>query len=393
MMTQLRPINAKRTLLFVTRSEAFGGAEKHLIQRLSRLGSECFRVTIVCTDTDPYTGRFNSGEDVTIVPPAGSPKSFWQWFLFFFRLHPDLLVFEHGSLYCFRWPQYLAARLAGVQKLYAIQHLKPAPVVSKPSGNSLRDRLRRMFGWRSRYVFPWKVMALLARKTICVSEAIRNSLIHDYDYPAKKVLTIPNGVDISEFVPSEIQRASIRKRLGVAPQEVMLVTTARLSQVKGVDVLLGAISVVICHGQTCKCVLVGDGPLRAQLQEQVQRLNLTSYVTFEGFQPDVKPYLQAADIFVLTSWQEGMSLAVLEAMACGLPCVVTDVGGNAEVVANGSEGFVVGPGEVSKIAHAISYLVEHGEDRQRMATQAREKVRRFFDLQLCLEATEKLLLG
>ena len=382
----------QKIILFVTMAEAYGGAEKHLMQLLARLRSRSFRLVVACTGTDPFSERLDRRDDVQIISPEKRPRTFWGWCRLFLKLKPRVLVFVHGSLFSFRWSQYLAARLAGVRKLYAIQQLMPPLVIARPVGSSLKVRLRRMFGWRARYAFPWKITGILASQTICVSEAVRRSLIQNYDYPAPKTLTIPNGVDLSEFGPSECQRAAVRKRLGLRPHDTMLVSTARLAPVKAIDVLIRAVADVIRRGQECTCVLVGDGPLREQIQDQVRALGLAKHVILEGFQPDVKPYLQAADVFVLSSRQEGMPLALVEAMACGLPCVVTDVGGNAEAISNGREGFVIEPGAVSKIADAILYLVQHAEERDKMAARAREKVRRLFDLQVCMQAIEKVIL-
>jgi glycosyltransferase involved in cell wall biosynthesis len=236
-------------------------------------------------------------------------------------------------------------------------------------------------------------MAMLGDKTICVSEAVRKSLIEHYDFPARNVVTILNGVDVSEFAPSESTRSAIRARLGLRADDFVMVATARLSKVKAPEILVRAFAEVIERGHPCKCILVGDGPLREQVQDQVRNLGLSEHAIFVGFQADVKPFLQAADLFVLTSWQEGMSLALLEALACALPCVVTNVGGNAEVISNSQDGFVVEPGEVSKIADAISYLVERPEERRRMAGQAREKAEQTFDIRVCLKAIEQEMFG
>src|SRR6201999_1600549 len=139
-----------------------------------------------------------------------------------------------------------------------------------------------------------------------------------------------NGVSVTKFAPSASNKQMLRAKLGISSDEFLLVCAARLSEVKRVDILLEAMSRVIRDGIRCKCVIVGDGPLRKELSKEADALGLAGHVLFEGFQHDVRPYLQASSAFILTSRIDGFPISILEALACGLPCIVTDVGGNAE---------------------------------------------------------------
>jgi glycosyltransferase involved in cell wall biosynthesis len=224
------------------------------------------------------------------------------------------------------------------------------------------------------------VSSFFESATICVSNAIRDSLIRDYRYPANKTMTIYNAVLLSEFDRPESDGPALRARLGLSSEEFLLVCPARLNAQKGIDVLLLAMAKLLRNGMRCKCIIVGDGPLREQLLEQAQALKLNGHVIFEGFQKDVRPYLQAADAFVLTSHAEGLPLAIVEAMACGLPCVVTNVGGNAEAVHHKVHGLVVPPGSVDHVTDAISYLVTHPQERAQMSRMARARAREAFDM-------------
>jgi glycosyltransferase involved in cell wall biosynthesis len=185
----------------------------------------------------------------------------------------------------------------------------------------------------------------------------------------------------------------MRAKLRIGAKEFVLVCTARLSEHKRLDLLLLAIARLVRDGVGCKCIIVGDGPLREELCEQALALGLSGHVLFEGFQRDVRPYLQAADAFVLSSATEGMPLSLLEAMACGLPCIVTDVGGTTEVVTDGVHGLVVPPGSADKIADAIAYLVRHPDERVQMSVMARERVRHEFDIETRMAELRDVILG
>jgi glycosyltransferase involved in cell wall biosynthesis len=228
---------------------------------------------------------------------------------------------------------------------------------------------------------------------MCVSNAIRDSLVADYRFPANKTITIHNGVSLSKFDRPESSRLAVRSRMGIGAEEFIFVCVARLSEQKAIDILLLAMARVLRDGVPCKCIIVGDGPLRKQLSEQALALGLSGHVFFEGFQEDVRPYLLAANAFVLTSHKEGLPLAILEAMACGLPCVVTDVGGNAEAITHRVQGLVVPPASVDEVANAISYLVTHPRECAEMSRMARKRVCEAFDVQERMAEIRRVILS
>jgi len=236
------------------------------------------------------------------------------------------------------------------------------------------------------------VLASFEDETICVSHAIRDALVWDYWFPANKTITIYNGVSLPEFERYEDKGLALRTKMGFGPQEFLLVCIARLSEPKRIDILLLAMARVLRDGVRCKCIIVGNGPLREKLSEQALALGLRGHVFFEGFREDVGPYLRAGTAFVLTSDREGLPLALLEAMASGLPSVVTNVGGNAEVVTHGVHGLVVRSGSVGEVADAISYLVTHPHERAEMSRMARARVRQEFDIEDRMAQIKRVIL-
>jgi glycosyltransferase involved in cell wall biosynthesis len=390
-----RPVQTQ-TILFITSCSAYGGTEKHLLELLSRLGESGVQIVILCVGKDPYTERLNgcSGMNIT-VRRENKLKSLRDWYQVFREIKPDVAVFVYGWIWCLPTIASVAARLAGIRRCFAIHQLiplpPPEPRVSRIK--SPRDVWRRVFGRRRRRILSARIPPNLCNKTICVSHAVRQALVRDYRFPSKKTVTIHNGASVSEFAPSGNGGAAIRTKLRLRADEFVLVSSARLSEEKGIDILLLAMSEVLRRGLSCKCIVVGDGHLKDKLAEQVRTLGLTQHVFMEGFQEDVKPYLLAGDAFVLTSYREGLPLAVVEAMACGLPCIVTNVGGNTEAVAHNVNGLVINPGSVDEVVEAICYLLTHPQERARMSVVARSRACEEFDIEARMAEIKQVILN
>jgi len=388
--------NQRKRILFVTNVFSYGGTEKHLLELLKGLADPTVQSIVLCTDSDPFTERLKEGCRASVaIRLEKSLKSISDWRRVYRDIHPDVAVLVYGTIWMIPWLAAVAAWLAGVRKLYAIHQLMPVPP-SEPRVQKIqspRDVWRRVFGKRVRQMLRARVASYLCSNTICVSDAIRDSLIKQYGFPARKLLTIYNGVSSTEFAPDPNDGQAIRAKLGILPDEFVLVCAARLSPEKGIDILLSAMSRIIRKAPSCKCILVGEGHLRETLTERVKSLGLGHHVFMVGFQADVRPYLRAADAFVLTSHIEGLPISVLEAMAIGLPCVVTNVGGNAEAVAHHVNGLVVSPGSVEEVVEAISYLMTHPQERTCMGHASRTRVSEKFEIEAKMTDIKRLILS
>ena len=350
------------------------------------------QVSILCSALDLYTDHLTPEESSLIrirCYPSGL-KSFTDWYKVFREIRPDAVVFVRAWLWCYRWYVPIAAWLAGVPLRFSIAHLAPPPhpVNSGTFLERIWHRLRRL-----PHLWSLRAASRFEKSTICVSDDIRNSLVKDYHYPSKKTITIRNGVVLPEFHQDREIRDRVRAQFGLAEEEFLLVCVARLNEQKRIDILLLALAKLLHKGISCKCVILGDGPLKDQLTSQAIELGLSGHVFFEGFQEDPVQYLIAGTAFVLTSGAEGLPLALLEAMACGLPCIVTKVGGNSEAVTDHVEGLVVPPGSVDRIAAAIEYLLTHPVERETMGKSARERVQEEFAIDKCMEKIKSVILS
>ncbi len=393
---RLLPRPNRKTVLFVTNTGEYGGAEKHLVELIRRLCRSGNKISVLCIDADLYTERLSADELANINIRRNQRikgwglKLFWEWFREFRHIRPDVVVFVRAWLWCYPWYVPLAAWLAGIARRFSIGHLVPPPILPTTESNVLHSHIVRVR--RAGHLLALKLSVAFQDGIICVSNAIRDPLIREFKFPEHKVMTIHNGVSLSHYDPSENNRLPLRARLGIGPDEVLLVCPARLNEQKRIDLLLLAMAKVVGDGLRCKCVIVGDGPLKKVLTDQMLALDLSRSVMFEGFQNDVRPYLWAADAFVLTSDVEGLPLSILEAMASSLACVVTNVGGNAEAVVHEVTGLVVPSGSVDAIAGAIAYLVTHPRERAEMSKAARARAVETFNIDQTMASIERVLL-
>lgn len=177
----------------------------------------------------------------------------------------------------------------------------------------------------------------------------------------------------------------------------MICFAGRLSEQKGIDILLNSIAVLKKINPQAKIALwiIGDGALKTDLKERTRSLGIEEIVLFVGYQIDISDYLHASDIFVLPSRYEAMSIVLLEAMACGLPCIVTDVGENAEVVENGVQGFVIPPNQTGDLTKALDTLLNNPSLCETMRVNALERAKNYSDLRMIetLQQLYKEILG
>ena len=209
--------------------------------------------------------------------------------------------------------------------------------------------------------------------------------------PRERVEYLPHGVDTGRFRPAApTERRELRRRLGLPPDGLLVVYTGRLLRGKGLETLLEAFARLRGAFPTCTLAIVGSGEgqalsVEAALHEQADRLGLGSAVVFTGRVEAVEDHLRAGDVFAFPSVFEALGLSLLEAAACGLPCVGTRTGGIVDVVEEGGSGLLVEPHDVEDLARALTTLAAEPGLRERMGDRGRAVVRERFDLASSLE--------
>ena len=269
--------------------------------------------------------------------------------------------------------QLLSPAHVGILGRVAGQAAVVRPACSGPYGDIAEVRRLPLTGLRRR-------LLRRADAFVTLTPAIETELV-EFGLGMIPCHRIPNGVDLVALAPATgEERRALRAGLGFPEDRVLCAFVGRLTPQKDPALLLEAWA--IGRWPQAHLVLVGDGPLRRGLEARTASGPLAGQITFAGATADVSQYLRAADLLVLPSRAEGMSNALLEAMACGIPIVATDLIGNREVMGeDGQAGRLVPPGNPAALAEAIETLVASTSLRRVLGTAARAVVEKRFDIQ------------
>jgi len=218
-----------------------------------------------------------------------------------------------------------------------------------------------------------KLLMKYADVLICPSEEVKRESI-DYGFAKNNVIKIPNGVDTALFHPvSDLQKEDLKRRFNF-PSLPTLCSVGRLEPVKGLVVLLRAWQKVIKFKEESYLLIVGEGSQKNNLINLGKQLRIIESVRFIGQVDNVNEYLQTGDGFLFPSFGEGLSNALLEAMASELPVVATKIGGTEEVIENKKNGILVEAGSVDKLAKGIITLLRRPEAADRLGREARRTI-------------------
>lgn len=390
--TTVRPLRSLPVVLFLSQTPEYGGTEKHLVELVRRLEGRA-RCIIVCLAEDCYSRFLDGYSHVRVIRHTRIRwAKFARFWPLFARHRPDVIVFAKGIPDLFPLSAYVAARMSSAKRLVCIEQLMWDPAPAAGGGKSVMTRIKGVVGWRTRFMLAKRLQGQLTHATICVSEALRHRLTTEYGYPEHRTLTIHNGADLRYFTSGNGAVGS-QGTHDSARDCFTIVCVARLSQVKRIDILLDALSLLSRSYGDWRCFILGSGPKEGELRAQASRLNLEGLVTFAGHVDDVRPYLGMADVMVLSSENEGLPLSLAEAMAMGVPCIASNVGGTGEIVCHGRTGLLFQSGSVDDLHQAVRYLLVHGDERRRMGEEARRWVHEHFDIEQVMTRVSDVILA
>lgn len=212
----------------------------------------------------------------------------------------------------------------------------------------------------------------LTHRFIAVSDDIRGRLRKYEGLDRDPIEVVYNGVKLGAPLTTQA-RESLRRELGYDAGNFVVGTAGRFDPIKNLPMLVGGLARAAARNDAIRGLLVGDGPVFADIQFRAREAGLSERVRLTGYRDDARQLIQCMDLFVLSSYSEGTSMALLEAMAAGIPVVVTGVGGNPEVVTGGETGWVVASGTVEELTAAILEAASDAPKRTRLAEGGRRR--------------------
>jgi len=225
-----------------------------------------------------------------------------------------------------------------------------------------------------------------------VSQKASETMLKSKTVSSNKLLVIYNGIDLNKFIFQDKKaREEIRKELNLKKDDKVLISIGRLFEAKGYPYLIEAIKILKSKYPDIKLLIIGEGEEKNKLETQIRGLNLEKNIFLLGRKENVSNYLNASDIFVLASLWEGFGLAIVEAMACGLPVITTNVGGIPEIIKDKISGLLVNPKDFKILAQKIDYLLNLDADsKERFALKGRKIVEQKFPLEKMMTKYEEL---
>jgi len=231
-----------------------------------------------------------------------------------------------------------------------------------------------------------RLTSFLIDKFTAVSDAVKTYIIRKARINPRKIVTIRNGIALNRTRVEPIER----EEFGLNPDVAIVGMVARLAKEKGHEYFLSAAKIVVTEYPKVHFLIVGDGPQRQKLACLATELGLRDKISFIGYRADVFRILTLFDIFALSTLWEGLPTVILEAMAMSKPVVATNVGGNPEVVLDGTTGFLVPARDPEILAERIVRLLRDESLRRRMGEEGRRRVEEEFTIERMVEETESL---
>jgi sugar transferase (PEP-CTERM/EpsH1 system associated) len=356
-------------VLHVIHQLAMGGLENGLVNLINHLPPSRFRHAIACIeDFSDFRTRIKR-DDVEVFAlrrsSAGASGVRREIYRLCRRLRPTLVHTRNQS----GLDALLPARLAGVRSSVHSEH---GWDVDNLDGRRWKPRLLR------------RLHSPLIDEYVTVSKDLQRFLTDRIGIAPKRITQIYNGVDVDRFAPARSTPA-IRLPAGFAGDDrVRIGSVGRIQPVKDHATLLLAVANVVERRpelrSAARLIVVGDGPLREAISAQARTLGIADIVWLPGASNQVPELLQALDVFVLPSLNEGISNTVLEAMASGLPVLASAVGGNVELVDDGVTGRLFCASDSQELAGLLEHYLDDAGLRRRHGAAAREAAERRFSL-------------
>lgn len=365
----------------------WGGLEKLMFDWFERIDYQSVNVIVAVAQGwkgrfDEEAGKKNLSLQVVELPlkfKERNARSFWATYGFLRSYRLDGIVFFQAHHADFNLGELLAGLLTAKGNVFMHENLGPL----KPPEPASKKHFGFIPGlglWRSLHIGKISLRSGFVKRVLAVSGEIKNRYVEWWNYDPNRVLVAYHGVETKKFFPSQDVREKVRQKLKIGPEEVVLITTARLTEQKRLDRVIEAFVSLSKEFKNLRLLIAGKGPLESELKKQANSLGCGDRIVFLGQVDEPSEYLKASDIFVLSSDNEGLSLALLEAMSTGLVCVSTDCTGSREAVVDERVGLVVEKSAKGVTEGIRKILAMPPSQRRDISKAASDFVRVNFDL-------------
>lgn len=355
--------HAEKSLAYLITGLSYGGAEIQLLKLTPHLQRMGWRICVISmTEPSTLVNEFSSLTipvySLAMSKSMPDPRGLLRLFSLLRKIRPRIL---HAHLF----HSILMARIARL--------FRRLPTVICTAHNIEAGGAMRRLAYRA--------TDSLADLTTNVSQAAVDRFIEQKLISPEKARLVYNGVDTSAFARNSFSRNRMRGSLGLDNQFVWL-AVGSLSAQKDYPIMLKAFSDVCRNRDQCLLYIVGDGPMRGAIEKKICELSLEHTVKLLGNRSNISEFMSAADGYVMSSAWEGLPMVLLEASACELPIVATDVGGNREIVDHLTTGFLLPARDATTLSHHMIRMVDTPvEDRKSMGRLARQHIMDTFSIE------------
>lgn len=352
-----------------------GGAERQIYEFIKNLDRSKYKIYLGCLSR--HDGALDDMQNLNIE---------------IFRFQVDRIYDFKGIWQGFKFAQLLKREQIGALITYHFGSDIWGTIFGKMAGVSRIVSNRRDMGfWRNvKHVYVYKIINRWVDKIVVVSKAIKDIVMREECVKDEKIKVIYNGINLERFEGHDSEEKCLQE-LNLSDDAKVIGCVGNLREVKGHKYLIDAAKMVVDEKVNTHFVLIGRGDLQDALQEQINQLGLQKNVHLLGSRTDVPKLIKAMDICVLPSLSEGLSNTLLEYMACGKPIVATKVGGNPEVILDGTNGLLVNKESSKELADQLLFLLNDQNECQRLGVKAKEDVKKRFNIQAMVEQYENLL--
>lgn len=356
--------NAKKChVMHVVESLEVGGMENGVVNLANLIDKNRFTFSICCLSRPGNLCKRLEDDRIEVISlnwrGGFSPKLFFELARVLNERKVDV-VHTHG------WLTLLYGSVASVI-------LGRRPLINGEHGTFHLDSFRRRMAYRA--------ISQLVNKYVAVSFSLENKLGKMIRAGRNKIICIPNGVDVRKFCPRcEEDVAELKSSFGIPASSIIIGSVGRLEPVKNYEMLLRVFARLSVDDARLHCVLIGDGSQRANLENLALQLGIKEKVHFTGKVDNPHHVMSILDLFISSSLSEGMSNTILEATACGIPIVATDVGDSGKLVEDGRNGFMVQSEDDHSLEEAIKRLTYDTGMRQRFGARSRAIAEEKFDI-------------